>query len=216
MNARRWRATLWVALVAALPTGAQAAEATAPAAPGQDTARIDDRAGQQVSGRIGLNQAAGSGNAQLNLAAIAVSTNGVGGLELQSRQRTSAGGLPVDLRRRYASARIQGHAFDASNGLLSINQAAGSGNQQTNLFAIGQGIAVLIANDIAGLDDAALAAVAGDQPTEGADTPSGAREAVIADGAFRGSQGVVQINQTAGVGNISTNAIVLQLPGGAP
>ena len=28
--------------------------------------------------------------------------------------------------------------------------------------------------------------------------------------------GVVQVNQTAGVGNQSTNAVVLQLPGGAP
>jgi hypothetical protein len=39
---------------------------------------------------------------------------------------------------------------------------------------------------------------------------------VIADDAFRGSQGVVQVNQTAGVGNSSANAIVIQLPGGSP
>ena len=33
--------------------------------------------------------------------------------------------------------------------------------------------------------------------------------------AFARSQGVVQVNQTAGVGNTSVNAVVLQLPGGA-
>ena len=69
---------------------------------------------------------------------------------------------------------------------------------------------------VAGVDDAALAGVAGDTTSGGAQPTSRPREAFIADDAFRGSQGVVQVNQTAGVGNASTNAIVLQLPGGTP
>jgi hypothetical protein len=42
------------------------------------------------------------------------------------------------------------------------------------------------------------------------------REARIDAGAIASPRGVLQINQTAGVGNASVNAIVLQLPGGTP
>ena len=66
------------------------------------------------------------------------------------------------------------------------------------------------------LNQTASAGVAGDTTSGGAQPTSRPSEAFIADDAFRGSQGVVQVNQTAGVGNASTNAIVLQLPGGTP
>ncbi len=42
------------------------------------------------------------------------------------------------------------------------------------------------------------------------------REARIDGTAVRAPSGVVQINQTAGVGNASANAIVLRLPGSTP
>lgn len=203
------------------PAAAQSTDEETPAAAPplpHVSAAIADDAGRAARGRTAVNLAAGRGNLQANLAAISLSSNsGRGLVGLQLRQRPATGDRRVD-----ASASIQGGAFAQSQGLLSVNQAAGSGNAQANLFAIGQHSSPLAASgvaglrDIAGVDDAALAAVAGEVPINTTDTPPPLREAVIAGDAFRGSQGVVQVNQTAGVGNSSANAIVLLLPGGTP
>lgn len=204
---------LLLSIAVALPVCAQEAATAPPPPPPLDQAHAADHAGKGAVGRTAVNQAAGAGNVQANLAAIALAGEGLGRVDLRSRQ--SAG--PGD-RQRDASARIEGQAFSASNGLLSVNQAAGSGNTQANLFALGNGGATpfVLGGGIAGLDDDALASVAGDRPTERTESTPRLRQAVIADDAFRGGQGVVQVNQTAGVGNASTNAIVLRLPGGTP
>jgi hypothetical protein len=200
-------------LVAISPGRAGEAPATDPPPAVVDRARIGDDSGRRASGRIAINQAAGTGNAQANLAAIAFAPDGAGFAVLQSRQAVQAGD-----RGRDASARIDGRAFLTSDGLLSINQAAGAGNAQTNLIAIGQGDAALaglgLVQGIAGLEDAVLASIAGDAAVEDVASAPPLREAVIAGNALRESRGVVQINQTAGVGNRSANAIVLLLPGG--
>lgn len=209
---RRWSLphAVLVALMGLVPACALAVEPVP-----VDAATIGGRAGESVQGRIAINQAAGSGNAQVNLGAIALSDGGLGVANVHALQRPGNGA-----RERDATALIHDGAFSGSQGVLSVNQVAGSGNAQANLFLVGQGPQGFLASGhqgITGLDDAALAAVAGDATTtEGAVAPSWRREAVIADDAFRGSQGVVQVNQTAGVGNSSANAIVLQLPGGTP
>ena len=183
-----------------------------------DQAVIEGAAVSGAQGRIAVNQAAGTGNAQANLGALATSDGGLGLVGVHAAQKPGA--TSPALRERDAAAHIQHGAFSGSQGVLSVNQIAGSGNAQANLFMVGQGPQGAVAagvHGITGIDDAALADVAGDaNSTEGAVVPSWRREAVIADDAFRGSQGVVQVNQTAGVGNSSTNAIVLQLPGGTP
>ncbi|MFD0739704.1 hypothetical protein ACFQZQ_10475 [Lysobacter koreensis] len=212
MSRAGWAATM---VAAALTPVLALAQVAAPAASGHDHARIHDAAGIGASGRVAINQAAGSGNTQASLAALAIAGDGRGLGGLHARQRPQAD-LPTALRQRAASARIGAESFAGSAGLVSLNQAAGSGNAQLNLFAIGHGDpAASVAGDIVVLNDAALAAVAGDNRTEGAETASAIREAAIDGGSFRGSQGVVQVNQTAGVGNASVNAIVLQLPRGA-
>ena len=175
-----------------------------------DQARVGQATAVGLNGRVAINQAAGTGNVQANQAAIALAENGYAVFDIRGRQQALAGD-----RRRSASARIDGGAFADAGGVLSLNQAAGSGNAQLNLFAIGHGDAMPGADLIAGLDDTALAAVAGDNPTEGAGSMPAVRSATIDPDAFRGSRGVVQVNQAAGVGNASINAIVLQLPGGA-
>jgi hypothetical protein len=176
-----------------------------------DTAVITGNAGQDISGRSAINEAAGQGNTQANLAALALAERGSIDLRAQQQPQPAPPGM-----RRDASVRIDANALSGTRGLLSVNQVAGSGNAQLNLFALGNTDVAIAAP---ALDDAALAAVAADpnpNSTVGADASPRLRQAVIADDAFRGSQGVVQVNQTAGVGNFSTNAIVLQLPGGAP
>ncbi len=225
MNATLSRALLLAATLA-MATTAAAQHTSAPEpgadadAPGTDVASIGDDAGRSLAGRGALNLAAGSGNAQANLAAIALSSSGDALITLQARQRTQLQPAELaqlaELRERDASARIDGRAFADSVGLLSVNQVAGSGNAQLNVFALGNADAAIAASGLAGLDDATLATVAGNNPTEGTETPFGLRHVVIADDAFHGSRGVVQVNQSAGVGNFSTNAIVLQLPGGTP
>lgn len=196
-----------VVLCLAGTAGAGAQEAPTP---GHDQAGIAGQAGNAVAGRVALNQAAGSGNTQANLAALALPADGHGGAAVRVRQQPASGA-----RDRAASAQLQGGAFTGSRGLLSINQIAGSGNAQANLFVVGRQTAAT-AVLVAGVDDAALAAIAAEPGTGDRAAPAALRDARIGDDAFRGSQGVVQLNQTAGVGNLSTNAIVLQLPGGTP
>lgn len=205
-------------LATAICSDARADEPTAPA--GSDRARIADAA-RGVDGRAAINQTAGVGNAQANLAAFALSPDGLALASLHAGQRSADTDIETDDARiasgRAASARIDTHAFTDSRGLLQLNQSAGTGNRQLNAFALSNGrIATGIV--VAGLDDAALASVAGATTDDAysANAAPSLREAVIADDAFRGGQGVLQLNQTAGTGNASVNAIVLQLPGGVP
>ena len=217
MNAVSLRLLLSVSLALPVPAIAQQGGEPATHVVPSDAASIGDDAGRDLEGRGAINLAAGNGNAQANLAAIALSAGGHGATALRIRQDVQMSPAQLaELRQRDASARIDGNAFAGSTGLLSVNQVAGSGNAQLNVFALGNAGAAIAASGPAGLDDAALAAVAGGNPTEGAEAPHGLRQVEIADGAFHGSQGVVQVNQTAGVGNVSANAIVLQLPGGTP
>ncbi|WP_408951761.1 hypothetical protein [Lysobacter sp. Hz 25] len=199
-------APLWLVaclFATAVSTDTQATEATP--ASGADRARIGADSGRAIDGRAAVNQTAGVGNVQTNLAAIAVATEGV------AIASASAGQSTVDANDglRDASAHIGAGAFADSHGLLSVNQSAGAGNAQANLFVLATGTASV------GLDDTALATIAGEtQANAGSETAPRQREAAIAGDAFRGGEGVLQINQTVGVGNSSANAIVLQLPGG--
>lgn len=202
-------------LLACLPVAAQQAPASAGAhAPQQ--AGIGDRVAEHARGRVAVNQVAGEGNAQANLAAIAAGRGGA--LTTAAVRQTVGAGDP----RRDAHARIDGQAFAQTRGLLSVNQVAGGGNAQANLVLIGEGgghaALVGLAQTVTGVADAALAGVAAASPVGVPSTPGAAprREALIGSDAFARPQGLVQINQSAGVGNASANAIVLLLPGSGP
>lgn len=176
------------------------------AQPPLDRAVIGD-AGRGLDGRAAINQAAGQGNAQANQAALALTADGIALAAANAHQHVERPD-PIAAARR-AQARIDAGAFAGASGLLQLNQSAGAGNAQLNQFALARGAAAL--------DDAALAQIAGPPPAplENRRAPS-LRDAAIADDAFRGGHGVLQLNQTAGAGNASVNAIVLRLPGSAP
>lgn len=208
--------SLLVAVVCLFPCGVsvRAAMADGPSAPagtpashapaaGSDRARIDDGVAANATGRISVNQAAGTGNAQVNAAAIAQGVDGIAAMHVSQQART-----PEQAAARQARADI-GAAFQGVAGMVSVNQAAGSANLQGNLVVIAGGAELPV------VPDAMLAATTAmtgnnDLPVSRTDPPM----VSIADGAFRGAQGLVQVNQSAGVGNRSTNIFVLRLPGG--
>jgi hypothetical protein len=178
--------------------------AMAPLHAQQQAARIQADAGVRSSGRIAVNQASGSGNAQANLATLALAADGRSWAAINATQATTPDRNAV----LDADASIAGNAFAGGTGVFAVNQAAGNGNLQVNAFALGASAITV--------HDAVLAQAAGDTSTERTDTVVQVRRASIDADAFRGGQGVVQVNQAAGIGNLSTNAIVLQLPGSAP
>ncbi len=98
-------------------------------------------------------------------------------------------------------------AFSGARGVIAVNQASGSGNSQANAVVLGIGSSLAIATD------GQLASVS-PRPGSAAGpvTPSG-RSALIEPSAFQAAAGVVQVNQTAGLGNSTGNAFVLQTPG---
>lgn len=187
------------ALVFALAMGALVGVAHAQST-GRDSSRVDGSAGSGIDGRAAINLAAGSSNAQANVGAIGAGAN--------ARVDQAVLADPA-ARSRDASAIVSGQALASGTGALAFNQVAGSGNAQANLLAIGTGPQDLgvdvLATVSAGIPIGALPAAA-----------SGSREARIDPAALQGHTGILQVNQTAGVGNASTNAIVLQLPGGTP
>lgn len=175
------------------------------AAQSLDQSRIGESAAQGASGRLSVNQAAGVGNGQVNL--MAVAQGKASSASAQSNQTA----LNPDTARA-ASSDIQAGAFGGFHGALALNQTAGANNLQSNLLVI------QASDGVATTDDATLAHTVAivAAPTEGAGSaPEVAREARIDANAFRGASGVLQVNQSAGVGNSATNAVVVKLPASA-
>lgn len=169
---------------------------------------IGAQALSDVHGVIGVNMAAGDTNVQFNGTAISLGGSrggGVAGVGIRQRLRldepasTFAGG----------NVAIGGGAFAHSNGAISVNQAGGAANAQANSIAISIGASAVT--------DSTLA------QTVTLSTPSAARagsthvsrQALVAPDAFNGTRGIVQLNQSAGVGNATANGFRLNILSGA-
>lgn len=175
------------------------------------SSHIDGNAGRQMTGVASINLVAGRGNAQANLAAIAQ-----GGFSSGSASGAQSTAVAAGDAARSAIARIGDAALGDGSGLLAVNQAAGAANAQLNVLVIGgEDVA---AHSFQNVDVTALAAVAAGVPLgpDATPVPPPTRDARIDGAALANPQGVLQLNQTAGVGNASANVIVLQLPGGTP
>ena len=151
-------------------------------------------------GAVNVNVTAGRANVQANAGAIALHGGdgrvGVG-------QRTAAGASSERAR-----ARIGAGAFRRARGWIAVNQSAGGGNAQSNAMVIEIGI------DGAALEDGELATVGTAQrngPASPGTDDERSLEARIEPGAFRGAQGIVQVNQAAGSGNATTNRFGLSV-----
>jgi len=169
-----------------------------------DNVFIENEALSGARGRIAVNAASGLNNQQANAASVAL------GGQTSTYSSVSQGGSDTVVRSSPVNnqAWILGGVLSHSRGLLSINQASGDQNRQNNALAV----------DVADLasqgDDILAANTAG--PALASPRPSalgGKREAGIAEGAFNGANGVLQINQTAGMQNVTSNVIQLRTLG---
>lgn len=185
-------------LPALLLLGACAAFAQDPAA--LDEARIDASA-RGYNGVVSINQAAGDLQQQANGRAIAIGSEG--GASTHFEQRV----LAIVEPSRAARATISGSAFADGNGALGLNQAAGAANQQVNAMRISvNALPQSVDDSVLSQQNVALPQNSG---TSGA-TP-GNRQVVTSDQAFAGSRGVVQMSQSAGVGNRLANTLTIRV-----
>ncbi|UJJ31972.1 adhesin [Halopseudomonas maritima] len=164
-------------------------------------ATITDSAANYL-GNLSVNQAAGTAHQQINSRAIAAGDSSTTNTRI-TQVRAS---LPASATGSDAVARIQGASFSKGSGILGLNQSAGAGNQHSNVV----GISLNSTPD--SLDDTVLSQSAAPTSVSGAVAPpSGERIADIDDRAFADSRGVVQLNQSAGVGNSSANNLSIRV-----
>ena len=160
-----------------------------------------DNSGMQYQGNLSVNQAAGDQQQQANARAIAIGHDASATVQIRQRLR----GLvdpTID-----ANSSIQGDSFSHGNGVLGVNQSSGANTQQANALRIS------ISTQPQSIDDSVLmqqnvALVNNSDPTGSA---PGYRQVATSDQAFTGSRGVIQLNQSAGVGNRMANTFSVRV-----
>lgn len=162
---------------------------------------VINSSGQNYQGNFSVNQAAGDQQQQVNGRVISLGTDA---------QATGQYRQSIDTRAdpaRNARSAIEGTAFSNGSGILGVNQSSGANNQQINAVRLG------ISAAPQSIDDSALSQqnVALLQGSGTAGHTPGNRQVATSDQAFTGSRGVVQLNQSAGVGNQSVNALSVRV-----
>lgn len=160
-----------------------------------------DNSGAQYQGNFSVNQAAGDGQQQANARALATGHGATATTQIRQRQQSI-----VDPNMG-ASASIQGDAFSHGSGALGVNQSAGAATQQANALRIS------ISTQPQSIDDSVLLQqnVALINSSDPSDTSPGYRHVTTGDQAFTGSRGVIQLNQSAGVGNQTANTLSVRV-----
>ncbi|AZE48951.1 Fap amyloid fibril minor component [Pseudomonas chlororaphis] len=165
-----------------------------------DTATLHN-SGARYNGNFNVNQAAGDQQQQTNTRAIAIGTDAQATTLVRQKLGTPAS-RAID-----ASSSIGGNAFSNGNGVLGVNQGAGANNQMVNAMRVS------ISAQPQSIDDSVLsqqnvALLPGSGAT---DASKGSRQVVTSDQAFTGSRGVIQVNQSAGVGNRMANTLSIRV-----
>ena len=160
-----------------------------------------DSSGAQYQGNFSVNQAAGDLQQQANARAIATGREAAASTQIRQRQQSI-----VDPNMG-ASASIQGDAFSHGSGALGVNQSAGASTQQANALRIS------LSTQPQSIDDSVLLQqnVALINSSDPADTSPGYRQVTTGDQAFTGSRGVIQLNQSAGVGKQTANTLSVRV-----
>ena len=164
---------------------------------------IDGNTGSDAQGVLGVNMAAGDSNLQSNATSMSISgANGRASAQSNVVQAIAAGSFTVP---DVAVAKIDGNAFSNAAGAMGINQAAGAVNAQANSVAIALGVGAEVTAD------AELAQSVSDVAPGSVAANGQQRETTVADTAFRGARGIVQVNQSAGVANATGNSFALRV-----
>ncbi|QCO68658.1 hypothetical protein E4582_10720 [Luteimonas yindakuii] len=173
--------------------------------------RIEERAFAGAQGAMAINQAAGDHNLQANLHSFAEGDRAHASATARqySNDFHTRGSRPDEAR-----AVIGGDAFRGAGGLVSINQASGAANAELNVVT-----ATLANQGIREAGDAWLAsadyASAGQRaPTPQDDSDPAKRHVAVERTALQGFEGVLQLNQIAGAGNTTDNALVISVQAG--
>ena len=161
--------------------------------------RIEPDSLSNISGIIGVNIAAGDNNAQVNIRSITVGKNVQG---LSSSQMKTFALSDNDA----ASVSIEANALTNARGLVSVNQAAGSGNIQINDIAIALGENIQINSE-------SLLMVHIPQTVEQENNNQQTRNKKVSldSSSLKGASGAIQLNQIAGHGNIAVNRVSMPL-----
>ncbi|NWL21012.1 adhesin [Pseudomonas umsongensis] len=160
-----------------------------------------DGSGAQYQGNFAVNQAAGDLQQQANARAIAAGHNASATTEIRQRLRTI-----VDPNMDARSS-IQGDSFSHGNGALGVNQSAGASNQQANALRISTSAQPQSIDDSV-LMQQNVTLLYNSDPT---DSAPGYRQVTTSDQAFTGSRGLIQLNQSAGVGNRMANTLSVRV-----
>ena len=165
-----------------------------------NTATIDS-SGKQYQGNLSVNQAAGDLQQQANARAIAIGQDASASTQIRQRLHTV-----VDPNME-ATSSIQGNAFSGGNGAMGVNQSSGASNQQANALRIS------VSAQPQSIDDSVLLQqnVALLNNSDATDSTPGYRQVTTSDQAFTGSRGVIQLNQSAGVGNRMGNTLSVRV-----
>lgn len=160
-----------------------------------------DNSGSQYQGNLTVNQAAGDQQQQANARAIAIGHGASATTQIRQALGTPSSPL-MD-----ATSSIGGNSFSNGNGALGVNQSAGAGTQQANALRIS------VSAQPQTIDDSVLlqqnvALINNSDPTVSA---TGYRQVSTSDQAFTGSRGVIQLNQSAGVGNRMGNTLSIRV-----
>lgn len=159
-----------------------------------DNNAVINNSGKDYRGNFSINQAAGNQQQQANNRAVTL-----GGQATTVNIQRLDGQVDPSLN---AKAAIQGTSFTNGNGMLGVNQAAGANNQTVNAVRIS------VNPGPQSIDDSVLLQQNTTQLTDSGLTPTtGSRLVVTSDQAFTGSRGVIQVNQSAGVGNRMANTL---------
>ncbi len=200
--------TMVVKILAAVLSGALPLSAVAQGMAGYSAQTvIDGNVGSDAQGVLGVNTAAGDSNLQNNSVSTAISSAGTAAARANVVQTIDGGSFSVP---DVAVAKIDGNAFNNAAGSIGINQAAGAANAQANSVAIAVGVNAEVTAD------AELAqSISGVAPAT-LNVKGHYRETTVADTAFRGAHGIVQVNQSAGFANATGNSFALRVQLGGP
>ncbi|MDF5919148.1 adhesin [Pseudomonas aeruginosa] len=170
----------------------------APGRPAGLTQSRQHRCQRHLPRQLRLNQAAGDAQQQSNVRVVAVGPAALVGSDQRQHLQLDAS-QPIA-----ASASISGAL--RGSGILGVNQGAGLGNQQINAFRLS------VSNGPESLDDSVLAqSVALTKSLRFGHSGPGRTQRLDGRSRLAGSSGVVQVNQSAGVGNQSMNTLSVRV-----